>query len=130
MSSMIRAAVMVAAIAFGGVTLPSPAAVADAAGPVLLTVAGEVSKPNRGAMDPFLDGILNANNQAFAKAATFALADLNALPQVEISASAEGWPAAAEDEGRAARRCAGCGRRFRPRRDDLRARQLRREAVA
>lgn len=92
MSSMIRAAVMVAAIAFGGVTLPSPAAVADAAGPVLLTVAGEVSKPNRGAMDPFLDGILNANNQAFAKAATFALADLNALPQVEISASAEGWP--------------------------------------
>jgi hypothetical protein len=100
MLRIMRAAAMAAAIICAAAAgLTAPAAAADPAGPVLLTVAGEVSKPNRGAMDPFLDGVLNANNQAFAKATTFARADLNALPQVEITASAEGWPAPVRLQG-------------------------------
>jgi hypothetical protein len=90
MSSIVRAAALAAALIFTGGALPAAIA-AEPAGPVLLTVAGEVSKPNRGAMDPFLDGVMNANNHAFAKAAAFTQADLTALPQVEITANAEGW---------------------------------------
>ncbi|MFO1091395.1 MAG: hypothetical protein U1E46_17615 [Hyphomicrobiales bacterium] len=90
---LIRSFCLAAAFAVSLPTLlPHGAAIAaEAAGPVLVTVAGAVEKANRGPMDPFADGFLNANNHAFQKARTFTFADLAALPQVEITAQAQSW---------------------------------------
>jgi len=92
MSRIMRAAALAVALTVAAAGGPLSPMAAESAGPVLLTVAGEVAKPNRGAMDPFLDGAMNSNSHTFAKATTFTFADLAGLPQVEIAANAEGWP--------------------------------------
>ena len=98
MFGLMRAAALATALVFAGGASPSAIA-ADNAGPVLLTIAGEVSQPNRGAMDPFLDGVMNANNHSFGKATAFTFADLAKLPQVEITANADGWPGPVKLQG-------------------------------
>lgn len=56
------------------------------AGPVLLTVSGTISAPNRGPVDPEIDKLLAFNEASFAAAHEFTLSDLEALPQVEVHA--------------------------------------------
>lgn len=53
-------------------------------GPVLLTVSGAVTKPNRGPVDPDYDKLLTFNEVDFDKARAFDAAALNALPQATV----------------------------------------------
>jgi len=64
-----------------------------AADPVVLTVYGDVAKPNRGALDEFADALLHGNSLSFEKAHAFTRAELAALPQQAVTAEAEGWSA-------------------------------------
>lgn len=66
---------------------------ADTAEPVVLTVIGDVAKPNRGPMDEFADALFSANSVEFDKAHAFTRAELAALPQKAVIANAEDWPA-------------------------------------
>jgi hypothetical protein len=71
-----------------------PALAADkkpgaAAGPVLLTVTGDISKANRGPLDPALDQMMAKQKLAFDRAHTFDFAALAALPSVEIRPTLE-----------------------------------------
>ena len=69
------------------VALAAVAAGSDAgaaAGPVLLTVSGSVSTPNRGPVDPEVDKLLAFNEASFSAAREFTLDELQALPQVTV----------------------------------------------
>ena len=71
-----------------------PALAADkkagpSAGPVLLTVTGDISNANRGALDPALDQMMAKQKLAFDKAHVFDFAALSALPSVEIHPTLE-----------------------------------------
>lgn len=55
-----------------------------AEGPVLLTVTGGVSAPNRGPLDPSYDKLFTFNDVTFDKAHEFDLAALQALPQEKV----------------------------------------------
>lgn len=57
---------------------------AMAEGPVLLTVTGEVTAPNRGPVDPEYDKLLVFNDAKFERAREFGLADLESLPQQSV----------------------------------------------
>jgi hypothetical protein len=59
-------------------------------GPTILTIGGEVAKPNRGAFDKSKDGLLAQHNKSFTKAAVFSRADLEALKQHDIAVATEG----------------------------------------
>lgn len=61
----------------------------NAAGPVLLTVSGQVGAGNRGALDPLLDQMMAKQKIAFAKAQVFDFAALTALPAVTIRPTLE-----------------------------------------
>lgn len=65
----------------------------------ILTIAGQVSHPNRGALDPFRDAFLMHKDKTFAKAFAFTRSSLAALPQTKISTNVEGWPGKIELEG-------------------------------
>ncbi len=67
--------------------------------PPILTIAGEVSHPNRGALDPFHDAFLSHKDKTFAKAFVFTRSVLAALPQTKISTNVKGWPGKVELEG-------------------------------
>ncbi len=67
--------------------------------PSSLTITGEISHPNRGALDPFRDAFLMHKEKTFAKAFAFTLSALAALPQTKISTNVEGWPGKIELEG-------------------------------
>ena len=67
--------------------------------PPILTIAGEVSHPNRGAIDPFHDAFLSHKDKTFTKAFAFTRSSLEALPQIKISANVETWPGKIELEG-------------------------------
>jgi hypothetical protein len=64
----------------------SGAAPAFAEGPVLLTVTGEISAPNRGAVDPEEDKLFIFNEVSFEKAKEFDLGELEKLPQAVVHA--------------------------------------------
>jgi len=68
-------------------------------GGAVLTIAGDVGKTNRGALDPFHDGFLKHHEKTFEAAYEFDAAALDALPQKAITAEAEGWPAPLKLEG-------------------------------
>lgn len=70
-----------------------------AAGPVVLTVAGAVDKPNRGPTDPFTDGFFGHHEIAFERAAEFDLAMLQAMGLHEARAGYPGWPGVSTFEG-------------------------------
>lgn len=62
-------------------------AAADDRCPVVLTVYGEISESNRGAIDDFDDVLLYHLNADFDQAYTFCRDDLDALPQTTITAN-------------------------------------------
>lgn len=62
---------------------------AAAAGPVLLTVTGEIAAPNRGPLDHALDQMMHKQKLEFDKAHVFDFAALAALPAVEIRPTLE-----------------------------------------
>lgn len=71
-------------------SLPAQAAkAAGQSGPVLLTVTGDIDKPNRGALDPALDQMMAKQKLSFDKAHAFDFAALAALPAVEIRPTLE-----------------------------------------
>ena len=77
--------------ALGAVAAPSLAAGASNArtGPGLLTVAGAISRSNRGAIDPALDQLLVKHGRTFDKAWEFDSAMLARLPAVAIEPTLE-----------------------------------------
>ena len=78
----------------GAVSAVAPTAVAAAAstartGPGLLTVAGAITRSNRGAIDPALDQLLLKHGRTFDKAWEFDSAMLARLPVVTIQPTLE-----------------------------------------
>ncbi|MGE0210894.1 MAG: hypothetical protein AB7S41_04290 [Parvibaculaceae bacterium] len=70
----------------------APASAAEAPkGAVIFTIAGAVGETNRGPYSEFDDGFLKHHERSFEKAFAFDRAMLEALPQQEITAKAEGW---------------------------------------
>lgn len=65
---------------------------ARAAEPVVLTVTGNVAQPNRGPMNSFDDPVFGHLDVTFAKAFTFTLAELRALPQRSLTLRYKEWP--------------------------------------
>ncbi|MFO1144137.1 MAG: molybdopterin-dependent oxidoreductase [Amaricoccus sp.] len=59
---------------------------AAAAGPVLVTVTGDISEPNRGPVDPDYDKLFVFNEVKFDKAREFDLDTLEKLPQATVHA--------------------------------------------
>ncbi|MDQ8699679.1 hypothetical protein [Hyphomicrobium sp. LHD-15] len=76
----------------------APSASAEPETPIL-TIAGEISHPNRGALDPFRDAFLSHKDKTFTKAFVFTRSSLASLPQTKISTNVEGWPGKIELEG-------------------------------
>ncbi|WP_432240266.1 molybdopterin-dependent oxidoreductase [Herbaspirillum robiniae] len=73
-------------------TAALPAAAAPRAvspGPVLLTVTGEIARPNRGPIDHALDQMMHKQKLEFDRAHAFDFAALAALPAVEIRPTLE-----------------------------------------
>ncbi|MEO1193291.1 MAG: molybdopterin-dependent oxidoreductase [Pseudomonadota bacterium] len=67
------------------------AAQAEAKSPVVLTVAGKVDMPNRGALDQARDGLMARLVEPFEQARGFTLADLAALPQEGVTLQYSNW---------------------------------------
>lgn len=71
----------------------APAAQAGSgAEPVVLTVTGNVAKPNRGPLDPFEDAVFAHLQVSFDKGVTFTMAELKSLPQKTVTARYAEWP--------------------------------------
>lgn len=94
MQKLLSILAAVAALAFASPSI----ARADSESPVL-TIAGEVAKPNRGALDPFRDAFMMHKDKTFTQAFAFTRSALAALPQTKISTNVEGWPQKVELEG-------------------------------
>jgi len=79
----------VAALAAGA--LPARAVPVHAAdrGPVLLTISGAISRPNRGAVDPALDQMMKKHKVSFEQAHAADFAALLALPALSINPTLE-----------------------------------------
>lgn len=88
--------VLAAVLVIGIASSSSPSTAADS--PVL-TVTGEMSHPNRAALDPFHDAFLKHKDKTFNTAYSFTRETLAALPQTKIVTNVEGWPAKVELEG-------------------------------
>jgi hypothetical protein len=73
--------------------LLAPAALAEG-GPALITFSGKIDKPNRGPLAPFADELLARYVDPFEKARAFDLADLQALPQHELTVDFPEWQGA------------------------------------
>jgi hypothetical protein len=65
----------------------------------VITIAGQISRTNRGAFDAFSDRFLKYHEKKFDKAFTFTRTALSNMPQVTITARAEGWPAEVKATG-------------------------------
>jgi hypothetical protein len=76
--------------AFAGGALPGLAAAAPApAGPVLLTITGNIKRPNRGPLDPALDQMMAKHKLAFTEAHALDFAALARLPARSIRPTLE-----------------------------------------
>ncbi|MFZ4809115.1 MAG: hypothetical protein ACOYLQ_17825 [Hyphomicrobiaceae bacterium] len=71
----------------------------SAAEPAVVTLIGKVGTTNRGPFDPFRDAFLKFRDKKFDKAFAFTHEMLAKLPQVSVTARAEGWPAAVKATG-------------------------------
>ena len=71
----------------------------DDAEPVVLTVTGNVEKPNRGPLDPFDDVVFAHLEVEFDKGFTFTLSDLKSLPQRTVKVRYAEWPREVEASG-------------------------------
>ncbi|THC41411.1 molybdopterin-dependent oxidoreductase [Massilia sp. Mn16-1_5] len=69
-----------AALASGALPSMAEAAAAKPAGPVLLTISGNVKRPNRGPLDPALDQMMAKHKLAFTQAHVLDFAALARLP--------------------------------------------------
>lgn len=89
-------AALVAAGTSGCATLEErgdPAMPALDKGPSWVTVIGDVATPNRPPFNGFDDAFIKAQQTDFERAVVFDPATLRALPQREVRAQVEGWPA-------------------------------------
>lgn len=77
----------------GATTLVAPQ------GPVVLTVTGAISNPNRGPSDPFRDAFFAFHDMSFAEAAQFDRAMLEALGTRTVTTGYDTWPARFTFEG-------------------------------
>ena len=68
-------------------------------GPVLLTVSGNISSPNRDAADEFSDAFFSSHDVSFDKATVFDLASLEALGMKTVKVSYPEWPKKLTFEG-------------------------------
>ena len=68
-------------------------------GPVVLTVAGDISNANRAAFDETSDAFINYHDKTFEKAVEFDIAMLESLGMHEAQLSIEGWPGQATVKG-------------------------------
>ncbi|MEM8878402.1 MAG: hypothetical protein AAGD23_11105 [Pseudomonadota bacterium] len=59
--------------------------------PTILTIAGENVSVNRPVFEAFNDAFFAFSDNAFTNGHSLTASDLRALPQVEITAAAEGW---------------------------------------
>ncbi|MEM8689974.1 MAG: hypothetical protein AAGF81_21805 [Pseudomonadota bacterium] len=75
------------------IMLPGALRPAAADDPVILTVAGDIEKSNRGKFDPFLDGFLGYHDKEFKTAFELTAKELGELPQATITAlgGADTW---------------------------------------
>ena len=71
----------------------------DSAEPVVLTVTGNVAKPNRGPLDAFEDAVFSHMDIKFEKGFTFTLSDMKALPQKSVKVRYPDWPREVEASG-------------------------------
>lgn len=67
-------------------------AVPAAAEPVVLTVTGAISAPDRGPVDPFLDAMFARFEVEFVAARGFTWSELAALPQQTLTVQFDNWP--------------------------------------
>jgi hypothetical protein len=78
-----------AALLAGGTwigTRPNRVAAEETGGPVILTVTGEITKPNRGPYDPATDKFFGQNDIHFREGKGFDFAALEALDRVKVRA--------------------------------------------
>ena len=80
-------------------TFGAAAELGQPAGLVVLTVAGAIETPNRGAFDEFEDGVFKYHERTFEKAASFDLAMLEGLGMQSVTVAYSGWPKAFRFEG-------------------------------
>jgi hypothetical protein len=83
---------LIAACALAGALATSQIALAQSEpleGPIILTVTGEVSQPNRGGFDPAVDKFFGYNEVEFAKATEF---DMQALSNLELQTVKADFP--------------------------------------
>ena len=71
---------------------PIAAELTKAVGPVVLTVAGNITETNRSAFSEGEDAFLGYHEKSFAKAAEFDLAMLESLGLQEVVIDLDGWP--------------------------------------
>jgi hypothetical protein len=89
---MLRRTFIATLAAAAGLGLAGPVLAQSAKDPVIVTVTGNVSKPNRGPLDPFEDAVFDHLQVKFDKGFTFTLAELKALPQRTVKAKYPDWP--------------------------------------
>ena len=77
---MLRSSIVALALALTAFIVVPDARAGDGKDPVVLTVTGNVAKPNRGPLDPFEKGF------------TFTLSELKALPQRTVKVRYPDWP--------------------------------------
>ncbi|MEM7213954.1 MAG: hypothetical protein AAF423_00320 [Pseudomonadota bacterium] len=77
---------------FISLLLVLPAAAEGPTGQTILTVTGEISKPNRKPADDFADAFFTSHDVSFERAASFDLASLEALGMKTLVASYPDWP--------------------------------------
>lgn len=84
---------------FAIAVMAAPIGAKAADGPVVLTVAGNVTHPNRGPVDPFVDAFFNNAAITFDKAATFSVKDLEAIGMKTLTVRYPDWPKGFTFEG-------------------------------
>ena len=89
---MLKKSFFALAVAVTCVLLGPDARAEGAVEPVVLTVTGNVEKPNRGPLDPFEDAVFSHMDIKFEKGFTFTLSELKALPQRTVKVRYPDWP--------------------------------------
>ena len=83
-----------------GISAAVPAAeLPRPAGPVVLTIHGNITQSNRGPADPFMDAFFPFGNVKFERAAAFDYAMLEKLGMHRLSVKYPTWPAGVDFEG-------------------------------
>jgi len=88
-----------AVLAFAPSTAPRAADLGKPAGPVVLTIAGDVGAANRPVFDEAVDSFLNYHEKTFQSAAEFDRAMLESLGMQQVEIAYEGWAQPSTFEG-------------------------------